>query len=204
MLIKCTSCGNEIDSEAISCPKCGAANKELLKKKNKLKYLLMTICIIFAVALIGLINVPKENGNNPQVIATQKIYEERQIAPLKYMEYSAVQSWYQQEIQMPLFIENKKALSSFLCVEIYVKNTDVESRYIKDIFKLVDENGAEYDSATFIIEQSLNYGSDLLNPYVSKQGVVIFDVPKNRQYTLEIRTIWNPKSKVRFKLNPTV
>ena len=54
-------------------------------------------------------------------------------------------------------------------------------------FKLVDEDGAEYDSSAggTMIKNPIGVLQSL-NPSVTKQDLVVFDVPQNHQYRLKV------------------
>ena len=54
-------------------------------------------------------------------------------------------------------------------------------------FKLVDDQNREYESSAeaVMIENSFDV-LDSLNPDVTKQGYVVFDVPANRTYKLQL------------------
>jgi hypothetical protein len=53
--------------------------------------------------------------------------------------------------------------------------------------ELVDENGAEYEASTnaWAVEGSIGI-IESLNPSVSKQGFVVFDVPKGHKYRMKL------------------
>ena len=67
-----------------------------------------------------------------------------------------------------------------------VRNDDRKARMVPPI-KLIDEQGREYESsaAGTMIENSIGV-LETLNPDVSKQGYVVFDVPKGRTYKLKL------------------
>ena len=76
--------------------------------------------------------------------------------------------------------------ASFLFVDLTVRNNDKKARTIPP-FYLLDENDARYDadSAATMLEGSIGLIEDL-NPGVSKQGLVVFDVPRNHTYRLKV------------------
>lgn len=76
--------------------------------------------------------------------------------------------------------------ASYLFLDITVRNDDTKARTIPP-FKLIDENGAEYEpsSKAFAVEGSIG-PLQSLNPSVQKQGTIVFDVPKERKYKLKV------------------
>lgn len=79
---------------------------------------------------------------------------------------------------------NKAPNAKFLFVEVTARNDDKKARSIPQ-FKLIDENGAEYDTTSdaMFLDNMISF-TDELNPSVSKQGYVVFDVPPGRKYKL--------------------
>jgi len=80
---------------------------------------------------------------------------------------------------------DKRANAKWLFLDVSVRNDDKKAKTIPP-FQLIDENGAEYESSAeaTLIEGSIG-AIDSLNPSVTKQGLVVFDVPKNHQYRLK-------------------
>lgn len=62
-LVKCHECGNEVSTEAATCPKCGA--KPRLKKESPLKTGLVVIVVI-AVALMYMCSSPSDSSTKPE------------------------------------------------------------------------------------------------------------------------------------------
>jgi hypothetical protein len=81
---------------------------------------------------------------------------------------------------------NKRPNAKWLFLDVSVRNNDKKARTIPP-FKLVDEQGREYESSSdaMMIENAIGV-LDSLNPDVTKQGYVVFDVPSNRTYKLEL------------------
>ena len=67
-IIKCKECGNNISSEAKSCPKCGYNNK----KNNKIFMILGVILVICIIIIGGFLVSKKYNSNNENNIVNQK------------------------------------------------------------------------------------------------------------------------------------
>ena len=74
----------------------------------------------------------------------------------------------------------------YLFVDLSVRNNDKKARMVPP-FKLVDDSGAEYQASSngWAVQGSIGL-LESLNPSVSKQGFVIFDVPQNRNYRLKL------------------
>jgi len=81
---------------------------------------------------------------------------------------------------------NERPAAIYLFVDLTVRNDDKKARSVPS-FKLVDENGAEYEttSKVWAVEQSFGV-LDSLNPGVERRGVIVFDVPQHRNYKLKV------------------
>jgi hypothetical protein len=98
---------------------------------------------------------------------------------------------------------NRSPNASFLFIELTVRNDDKKARTIPP-FSLIDENGAEYEAAAgaTMLDGSIGLIDDL-NPGVSKQGFVVFDVPRSHSYRLKVDGgFWSSDSAL-IKLEPT-
>jgi len=78
----------------------------------------------------------------------------------------------------------------FLLVELTVRNDCKEPRWIHPLFRLIDENEAEYWTCInpFVGPDkgpSVDWGF-ALNPGVQKHGHIVFDVPQNHKYKLKV------------------
>jgi len=76
--------------------------------------------------------------------------------------------------------------AKYLFVELTVRNNDNKARSIPP-FELIDTSGAEYEASPhgWAVDGSIGL-FDSLNPGVSKQGFVVFDVPQGKQYHLKV------------------
>jgi hypothetical protein len=81
---------------------------------------------------------------------------------------------------------NEKADASYLMIELTVRNNDAKARTVPP-FELVDENNAQYETSSkaWAVDNVLGV-MESLNPGVSKQGRLVFDVPDNHQYRLKV------------------
>ena len=85
----------------------------------------------------------------------------------------------------------KKANSSFWIIDLSLTNRARKpiDKVFNPIFKLEDSVGIEYESnrSIFILEGlEMKMMTEPLNPNVSVQGLIAFDVPKNNKYKLKI------------------
>jgi hypothetical protein len=102
-----------------------------------------------------------------------------------YTSYAVWRAQWSDRLSNNVFLDEKPD-ASFLIVDLTVRNDDKKARTIPS-FKLIDENGAEYQTSNqaWRVEDSIGV-FDSLNPGVSKQGKVVFDVPQGHQYQLKV------------------
>jgi hypothetical protein len=76
--------------------------------------------------------------------------------------------------------------AKYLFVQLTVRNNDNKARSIPP-FELIDSSGAEYEASPhgWAVEGSIGL-FDSLNPGVSKQGFVVFDVTQGNKYHLKV------------------
>lgn len=187
-LIKCKECNHEISKKASTCPNCGAKNKQNLG-------CLTLIFSFFVVSFLGLIilglignSLNKNISSNNKSIENKEqdvIYNEGQNINIGYTSYFISKSWYSNKLSDNQFL-NQKPNAIYLFVQLSVKNNDKEARNIPP-FKLIDQNNAEYEPSShgWAIEGHIDILQSL-NPSVEKNGFLVFDVPKNKNYKLKI------------------
>ncbi len=189
LFIKCKTCGKDISKAAKACPQCGSKQKKLS--------LIHWIGIGFlGLIIIGIINSPENNNKSkssssssvkavPQAKVEKKTYNEGETVNAGYTSYAVWRSWWSSRLSSNEFL-NQRPNSMYLFVDLTVKNDDKKARTIPP-FKLVDENGAEYEASSgcWAVEGSIGI-IETLNPSVSKQGFVVFDVPKGRKYRMKL------------------
>ncbi len=96
-----------------------------------------------------------------------------------YTSYRVDSAWWKDTI------DGDKPDAAFLLVKIWVRNNDKKERAIPP-FYLIDENGSEYGTDNvWGIKDSFDTFHDL-NPEVSTSGVIVFDVPKDHTYKLQV------------------
>ena len=117
--------------------------------------------------------------------AQSKIYKEGEAVNVGYTSYVVWRSWWASRLSSNEFLDQRPN-ASYLFVDLTVRNDDKKARMVPP-FKLVDENGSEYDSSpnSWAIEGSIEI-LESLNPSVSKQGIVVFDIPKDHQYRIKL------------------
>lgn len=195
-LKKCKECGNEVSTKAESCPKCGAVLK---KKTGCLGYIGAGFLIL--IVYIGVIGSLRDGGSKkstspssskPSSVSSQpkskpeaKVYKERETVNIGYTSYAVWRSWWSYRLSDNEFLDQRPD-AMFLFVELIVRNDDKKPRSIPP-FKLIDENGAEYETSSkaWVVEGSIGV-LDSLNPGVKKQGFIIFDVPQSHNYKLKV------------------
>ena len=102
-----------------------------------------------------------------------------------YTSYCVWRAWFSDRLSSNQFL-NKRANAKWLFLDVSVRNSDTKARMVPP-FKLVDENGSEYESASegTMIENAFGV-LETLNSSVTKQGLIVFDVPQNHQYRLKV------------------
>jgi Domain of unknown function (DUF4352) len=78
-----------------------------------------------------------------------------------------------------------EADARYLLVHIQIKNEDKETRLIPP-FKLIDESGATYEESVDRIGLKGGLLLKKLNPGVSTKATLLFDVPPNHHYKLQV------------------
>jgi len=196
-LKKCKECGNDVSTEAAVCPKCGAAQKKDVKgKKNEetagsiLGGIIVLVVIFYFGFFDGCFGDSSDSSSGSDAKVEKKIsYNEKQKVKIGYMSYTVWKTYWSNSSGS---VFDKAPNASYLFVNITVKNRDKKNRSIPS-FKLIDENGSEYDSSSVYNESAIDL-FDSLNPSVSKQGYVIFDVPRGHKYRLVVGGgFWNTK-----------
>lgn len=192
-LKKCKECGNEVSTNADSCPHCGA---RLKNKMGCFGFILTGVGILLLLGYIGSQLGPRssKNESSPHTSAQQRTYGTGDTAHVGYMSYAVWRSWWSRRLNQNEFLDQRPD-SMFLFVELTAKNNDKEARTIPP-FKLIDENGAEYEASSkaWAVEGAIQMLHNL-NPGVSTQGTAVFDVPTNHQYKLKLSGgYWSPDS----------
>ena len=192
-LKKCKECGCDVSTKAEVCPSCGVVLK---KKKGCLGYIGSGILFIFIIGIIGSIIEQdsekskssldhKKLGVQSKTESVSKVYNEKDTVSIGYTSYAVWRSWWSNHLSNNIFL-NENPDANFLFVELTIKNNDKKPRSVAP-FKLIDEQGAEYESSSksWQVEGSIGVLSSL-NPNVKKTGFIVFDVPKDNIYKLKV------------------
>lgn len=183
-LVKCKECGQEVSQKAGSCPKCGAP----IKKKTSL--LTWVVAIFFILWLIGYISgkglsPSSSNISSRSVEGVTSAYKVGDTAHVGYTSYAVWKVFYKNRLSDNQYL-NQAPDAEYLFIDLTVRNDDKKARIIAP-FKLVDENGAEYETSSnaWSVDGSIGIIHSL-NPGVEKRGYIVFDVPRGKHYKLKI------------------
>ncbi len=204
-LRKCKDCGNEVSSRAAACPKCGAPTNS--KRRPVLIGCLCLLGVPVVFLIIGAIvrpHVPSGTENTPprtessatplDEVTTQvpaqsesKVteYKTGETVKIGYTTYLVKRSFWSKRLSNNQYLDQRPN-AMYLFVDLTVRNDDTKARTIPP-FKLLDDAGREYDSDSRALmrDDCIGLLTDL-NPDVSKRGFVVFDVPKDRTYRLQV------------------
>jgi hypothetical protein len=113
---------------------------------------------------------------------------EKKMGETLHVGYTAYCAWsakWSDHISDNQFLD-KRANANWLVINMTVRNDDKQARTVPPI-TLVDEQGREYEASAeaMMTDDAIGVLQDL-NPDVSKQGNVVFDVPKGRTYRLKL------------------
>ncbi len=117
--------------------------------------------------------------------ARPKVYGEGRPVFVGYTFYLTEGSWWSDKLSENELLDHPPN-AKYLFVLLAVGNTDKKQRMIPP-FRLVDENGAEYepDDNAWVLKGSIGL-LEKLNPGVSKHGFMVFDVPRDRNYRIKL------------------
>jgi hypothetical protein len=183
-IIACKECHQTVSLKAKSCPHCGA------KVRTKIGRWRWVAGIILLLAVIsrgmGTSNTAPQNtpSNSASPVASTS-HSEGDTVHVGYTSYAVWRSRWTDRLSQNEFI-NQRPDAHFWLVDLSVRNNDKHARSIPP-FYLVDEHGAEYERSNkgWAVEDSLGI-LDSLNPSVTKQGLIVFDVPKEHSYKLKV------------------
>lgn len=207
MLIHCKECGQEISKKAETCPKCGV----ILKKKIGCLGYIGIGCLVFIMFsfVASFANYRSEKSLNSKKTTSSiskpkpkiQIYKEGETLFIGYTSYAVWRSWWADNLSDNQFLDQKSD-ANFLFVELTVKNDDKKARSIAP-FKLIDENGSEYEttSKAWAVQNALGTLTSL-NPSVEKKGVIVFDIPTEHKYKLQVSGGYWSTEKALVQLSP--
>lgn len=124
---------------------------------------------------------PAPAPSEPKVVA----YKTGEAVKIGYTTYLVKRSFWSKRLSNNQFLDQRPN-AMYLFVDLTVRNDDDKARTIPP-FKLLDDAEREYDPDTraLMMDNSIGLLTDL-NPDVSKRGFVVFDVPKDRTYRLQV------------------
>jgi len=131
---------------------------------------------------------PEQKNTSRDVLSSsresskQKTYKMSETVNVGYTSYRVWNAWWDNKSSDNQFI-NQKPSANYLFIDLTIRNDDREARNIPPI-KLIDIDGREYETAVLIGVENAMGVLDSLNPTVEKRGIIVFDVPRNREYKL--------------------
>lgn len=130
-------------------------------------------------------NSPQPSPKSTPSNASPTIHKMKESVHVGYTTYSLWSARWSNRLSKNEYLDQKPN-ASYLFLELTVRNDDTKARMVPP-FKLLDENNAEYEASSkaWAVEGSIG-SLESLNPSVSKQGFVVFDVPRNHKYKLKI------------------
>ena len=145
-------------------------------------------------------SIPSSSEHVPEENNTTATGDEGDIIKRKSIHYKVHDSRWRD--QLASFLDNETPDAKFLIVSLEIHN-DGTSAYRWPSFKLVDDKGAVHDSTRVSnLPDGVHQFSildDPLNPGVSRSGVVVFDVPDNREYRLLLGDVNDQPLMVRLR-----
>ncbi len=125
------------------------------------------------------------DGTDSKTATAPLVHKMKESVHVGYTSYAIWKAWWSNQLSSNQFL-NQRPDASYLFVELSVRNDDAKARMIPP-FKLIDENNSEYEASSKSWAIPGNIGVlDSLNPGVSKQGIVVFDVPQGHKYKMKI------------------
>jgi Domain of unknown function (DUF4352) len=192
-LKNCKECLNQVSTDASTCPHCGA----ILKRKTSC--FTMGVAILLGMACLGALmdlssnSTTSSSSSGSTTSSSIESTASEQAAPAKpagnkegdsvhvgYTTYAVWRSWWTHQLSDNEFLDQSPD-GTYLFVELTIRNNDSQARMIPPL-KLVDQNGAEYETSdhAWAVDGSIGALANL-NPGISKQGFIVFDVPRKGQ-----------------------
>jgi len=109
--------------------------------------------------------------------------------------YDVKEAWWSIKLSDNKYI-NEKPNAMYLIIKLIVRNESDKPSSIPP-FKLIDENGAEYQSCSKGYYHLDSFSIlENLNPGVQKEGCLVFDIPRDRKYKLKVFDDYFPNEEV--------
>lgn len=190
-LVKCKECGNEISSKADKCPHCGVKLKGDGISCSSCGCLILIVFFMMSCAAIqeGAQSSRLSSANDEKIIPkatkTIKTYKKGETVHVGYWSYCVWGYEWTYKLSDNLFL-NQDPDYTYLKINITARNNAKDSSILPQL-KLIDNKGNEYDqtSKAFAVENGFNI-LESINPTLTKQGYIFFDVPSKKQYKLKL------------------
>ncbi len=165
------------------------------------------LILIVSVVLVGLGIGSRYIGRNIQADKTPRESPELKIQKMGrgikvgYLAFATWNArWYENSSNNPHL--NVKPDFSYLLIEMTLRN-DSNRRRINPLFILMDDRGIYYESSKKWFTGAGNmYSLSRLNPGVSKDGYIVFDVPKKFHYKLKVSDRYRTNSYALIEIKP--
>lgn len=178
-LIRCKECGGDVSDAAEKCMKCGALTPRMVRAA----WTKAVVAVIPALFILALFGVCADLSETPTPEPNRGTFSEGETVEVGHMAYAVWGSWWSDRTSdVPVL--NQPPNARYLFVELTARNDDRQARDIPS-FNLVDGQGTTYSTSVVTVEDGISFWESL-NPGVSKQGVVVFDVPPDRTYWLKL------------------
>ncbi len=184
----------ELKLHASSVRKCGAFGASDKMQNISRRLIGVCICVLIVAGLTACGPSPEEVRQHAAKTATAASSSTKSVpvahkigdtAHVGYTSYAVWKVFYRDKLSNNQYL-NQPPDATYLFVDLTVRNNDKAARTIAP-FKLIDENGAEYETSSKAWSVEGGIGMlDSLNPGVSKRGYIVFDVPRGKHYKLEI------------------
>lgn len=192
--MKCKVCGVSLHESSIFCHQCGSghgSNSQIKPEQKRWAHWVAVGCLVPVILFFGFLFIvaliPKDPARDspPSPPPSLRVYKMGETVVVGYTAYAVWDAQWRRRLSDNPYL-NEPPDASYLFVELAVMNRDRQARTIPP-FKLVDEVGREHDTSAKAWRAQRSIGPlEELNPGVTKQGVVVFDVPRNHKYRLKV------------------
>ncbi|GFI40167.1 DUF4352 domain-containing protein [Thomasclavelia cocleata] len=182
---------------------------KILRKFKELSLMKKILCFIVIIGLIGIVAGGSSNGETKkkedeptnEVTNEKEEYKIGEVAKVGEVDYLINNVEVTKQIGSEYV--NTKAKDTFLIIDISITNNEKESLTVADnFFKLLNgenEYSADSTGAIYLNDNSIIFKE--LNPGVTLQGKIVFDVPESvamaNETKLQVQTgIWGSEKDV--------
>jgi hypothetical protein len=184
----CRECHQQISTEAKNCPHCGAPALSPQAKAMTWAVASLIVVAVFYYDVGGKL-FPTGSIASPRAVraspSSDAAYQEKTTVDVGYTSYAVWGSRWSRRLSTNAYLD-RAPNAEYLIVDLTVRNNDSKERTIPPL-KLLDDNAREYGESdrALLAEGSIGV-LESLNPGVSRRGVVVFDVPRGRNYRLKV------------------